>query len=57
MNRNRTLRILALGFLLGLAAISLSCNATVGVGVSAPIGGGWGAGQVGSVGVTVPIGR
>ena len=53
----RTLVALAVALLLGAA--NLSCNATVGVGFSVPVGGGWGYGPYGSVGVgfSVPIGH
>ena len=54
---SRALLALAVAILLGAA--NLSCNASVGVGFSVPIGGGWGGGPYGSVGVgfSVPIGH
>jgi len=55
MTRKRTSHLLVLGFALLLAALNLSCNASVGVGFSVPIGGA-GYGSVG-VGFSVPIGR
>ena len=54
---SRTLFALVVVLLLGAA--NLTCNATVGVGFSVPVGGGWGSGPYGSVGVgfSVPIGH
>jgi predicted small secreted protein len=57
MKRSSLVKLLAVALLLGAA--NLSCNATVGVGFSVPVGGGWGGGPYGSVGVgfSVPIGH
>ena len=57
LNRARTLRILALVLGLGLAAMNLSCDASVGVGISYPIGSSWSGGPYGSASVGVPIGH
>ncbi len=59
MRRNRALQLLAVGAVLVLGAMNLSCQGYMSVGVGVPIGGAWGGygyGTVG-VGVTVPIGR
>jgi predicted small secreted protein len=50
-------RLLPLTILLLLGAANLACNVAVGVGVSVPIGGAWGGGPYGHVGVTVPLGH
>ena len=52
LEARRRMRALVVGLL--LAAAGLSCNASVGVGISVPIGGAWG-GPYGSVSVAVPI--
>jgi len=48
------LRMLALALVVGLALVSVACNATVGVGISVPVYGGWG-GPYGGVWVGGPI--
>lgn len=57
MSRRRTLPLLAVGFVLILAALNLSCQGYMSVGVGVPIGGAYGGYGYGTVGVTVPIGR
>ena len=57
MRRNRTLQLLAVGAVLVLGAMNLSCQGYMSVGVGVPIGGAWGGYGYGTVGVTVPIGR
>jgi predicted small secreted protein len=54
MTRHMKLRILAVALLVGLALVSVACNATVGVGISVPVYGGWG-GPYGGVYVGAPI--
>jgi hypothetical protein len=60
LRKRGAVRILgALALAAALGAVNLSCNATVGVGFSVPVGGGWGGGPYGGVGVgfSVPIGH
>jgi len=57
MRRNRALQLLAVGAVLVLGALNLSCQGYMSVGVGVPIGGAWGGYGYGTVGVTVPIGR
>ena len=57
MRRHRTLQLLAVGAVLVLGALNLSCQGYMSVGVGVPIGGAWGGYGYGTVGVTVPIGR
>jgi len=54
MTRHMKLRTLALALVVGLALVSVACNATVGIGVSVPVYGGWG-GSYGGVYVGGPI--
>ena len=57
-NRKQRRRILVNVFVLTAPLVMTACTATVGVGVSAPVYGGWGApygGPYGSVGVGVGI--
>ena len=57
MKPNRILQLLAVGAVLVLGAMNLSCQGYMSVGVGVPIGGAWGGYGYGTVGVTVPIGR
>jgi len=55
--RAGTFRLLFLGLVFALAASNLTCTASIGVGISVPVGGAWGGPGYGTVGVAVPIGR
>ena len=56
MSRKRTRRALVAGLLLALGLANAGCRASVGVGVSFPIGGGWRGPYGGvSMGVGIPI--
>ncbi len=57
MNRMRVLRSLALALGLTLAAAILSCNASVGVGISYPVGSSWSGGPYGSASIGAPVGH
>jgi len=48
------LRMLALALVVGMALVSSACNASVGVGISVPVYGGWG-GPYGGMYVGGPI--
>ena len=54
MTRQMKRRLPALALVVGLALVSVACNASVGVGISVPVYGGWGA-PYGGVYVGAPI--
>jgi hypothetical protein len=56
MSRRRTSRALVAGLVMALGLANTACRASVGVGVSFPIGGGWRGPYGGvSMGVGIPI--
>ena len=55
----RLARVLFVVVVAAIAAANLSCNASIGVGFSVPVGSAWGGPGFGTVGfgVSVPIGH